>query len=675
MDGAATTTLADFIRARGDAILADWESAVRAATPPAQALGRTTLFDHVPQILGRIAEIAESLGRGSVPPLPTTLADVHALERLAEGFELEQVVAEFTTLRDCIMTRWWAEAGPPPIAEVQILQRAVDRAIHASVSRFIRARDRTLKSLDLISAAALESRETDELLARLLGVLVETTESVDTAAILLTTVDDPTVLELRASIGLEDDIACGFRLRIGEGFAGSVAAAGRPSMIADAAHDPLVRSPALRARGVRALYATPLSQDGQVIGVAQMGSRLTTEFSEQDKRLFAAMANRATAAITLHLLRADAERRRAELEAVFEAMPDAIFLADERGVTSCNRAALQLTGAQAPADLVGPVDALRRRFSIRDAADAAVDAASMPIARALAGEHVTDELRITTAAGESRDVRVAAAPVIVEGRPRGGVAVATDLTHLRDLERAREDFIGMVVHDLRTPLAAVRSLAQLTCRALETTGDKRNGERVERILSQVDRMGRLLSDMLDVTLADRGKLPVELQRFDLGQLVREVAAIWATSSTSHVFVVNAPDEASVCGDPDRLTQILNNLLSNAVKYSPRGGHVRVSVAACEDVVATTIADEGIGMTAEEVATIFRPYARATGATSQRIRGHGLGLHVVASLVRAHGGAIEVQSEPGKGTRVRFTIPRARSTTEARGDRSPSGSRP
>jgi signal transduction histidine kinase len=307
-----TARLSDFIRSRQADILRDWERGVR-ALPKAAGLSEPRLVDHVPALLGRIADLADALAAGAEPPIPGELPEKHAHQRLDEGFDLLEVVAEYAVLRDCI-TQLWASAAPEgqldPVG-LRALHRAIDRAIGASVHHYTHARDLTLQSLDRISAAALEARSVDELLERLLRVLLETTSAVDTATIMLRQDDR---LVVRASVGLEDEVKNKFAVRIGEGFAGTIAETRRPLALKAAATDALLLSSWLRARGVKGLYGVPLLDGEEVIGVAQIGSCTAQEFSQQDKRLLATLASRATTAIVQHLLRHAAELRTRELD-------------------------------------------------------------------------------------------------------------------------------------------------------------------------------------------------------------------------------------------------------------------------------------------------------------------------------------------------------------------------
>ncbi len=303
--------LAAFLRQQRQAILEAWEVEVR-RLPAAQALDRTALRNHLPQLLERIADwlarprqqgVAEGLG---------DIPDVHALERLGEGFDLRQVVTEYRLLRGCVL-RLWAQHGGAArehSTEAAILfQEAIDEAVAASVARYTQARERTLQGLDRISAAALGSADLGTFLPRLLRVLRETVVVVDSVVVLLR---EGEALRVVASEGLPEE-APSFRLRLGEGFAGTVAATGKPLLLHDATTDPLVKSHALRAAGIRTLYGVPLLVEGEVLGVAHMGSR-AHEFSDEDLLLFRTMAARATGLIAQTQAHARERAARAEAE-------------------------------------------------------------------------------------------------------------------------------------------------------------------------------------------------------------------------------------------------------------------------------------------------------------------------------------------------------------------------
>jgi PAS domain S-box-containing protein len=326
--------IAELVRHRRDDILRSWEAAVR-AMPRARELDRLTLIDHIPDLLERIAQMIEDLSRGRTPTQHQAVAGRHAMSRLEEGFDLQQVIRELRVLRQCIFhVLSDPTLGIVKLDELRALDDAIDTAISASVEHYIQIRERTLQGFDRVTTAALESSSLDDLLRRLLQVLQETTPAIDTSSIYLR---DGDVLRVRAAVGVDGAVEQAAAMRIGEGFAGAIAARNEPMTL----HYPSaaqLRSPAMARVGVRVLYGVPIVDRGEVIGVAKIGSLTAEQFSLQDQRIFAAMVARASAAIVQHLLRDQAQRATAllaEQERQFRALADNIpqltWMADASG--------------------------------------------------------------------------------------------------------------------------------------------------------------------------------------------------------------------------------------------------------------------------------------------------------------------------------------------------------
>jgi PAS domain S-box-containing protein len=312
------------------------------------------------------------------------------------------VVLEYSLLRECILRRWGSRIDSPRIESgISVLNRAIDRAIAASADSYSHARDRTLHALDRISAAALEAQGLDDLLHRLLDALVETTAAVDSAVIYLS--EPPNWLRPRATAGVGRGIMAGRTLRFGQGLAGHVAQVRRP-ILRSASKGPL-EPDTLVPPGTRAVYGVPLIDGSELIGVAQIGSHSAWDFSEQDKLLFFAMANRATSAIVQQLLReanekrarelaAEVERRRA-LEAVVSVHPDFMYLLDVRQrVTWANASLLRLWGKTLE-------EAIGKTFAELGHPRHLVKQHTEELKRALAGETVRGSSEYTSPSGQT----------------------------------------------------------------------------------------------------------------------------------------------------------------------------------------------------------------------------------------------------------------------------------
>jgi PAS domain S-box-containing protein len=318
--------LGTVIRDKRTEILARWQRRVR-ALPHAQRLDQPRLVDHIPELLDRIAWMTEARGHETRPELGKRVSTQHAIARLEEGFDLLEVVDEFGVLGE-VLRDILSESGETfGVEEIGILDRAIHTAVRDSVERYTDVRERTLQGFDRIGVAALESRNLDDLLRRLLQVMSETTPSIEMGSIYLR---DGDLLRVRAAVGLGREIEEGLSMRIGEGFAGLVAERGEPMTLHHPSAEQL-RSPALASANLRVIYGVPIRADDRVIGVAKIASRTADDFSLQDMRIFGAMVARASAAILAHVLREQAEESERQLRALADNIPQLAWMADARG--------------------------------------------------------------------------------------------------------------------------------------------------------------------------------------------------------------------------------------------------------------------------------------------------------------------------------------------------------
>jgi two-component system, OmpR family, sensor histidine kinase MtrB len=216
-------------------------------------------------------------------------------------------------------------------------------------------------------------------------------------------------------------------------------------------------------------------------------------------------------------------------------------------------------------------------------------------------------------------------------------------------------FLAAVVHDLRNPLAPLKLAAESGKRP-EVLQDPVRVQRFLTVISkQVDHLERMTSDLLDSARIEAGQLELRLAYCDLREIVRTVQELFGTSSSQHQLQISVPrDPVWIRADELRIQQVLANLLSNAIKYSPDGGTVTVAVQCTNDVGCITVTDPGIGIEPDDLQRIFEPFRRSSSV--ERIPGVGLGLAVTRRLVIAHGGTIEVRSEPGVGTTFSVLLP-------------------
>jgi PAS domain S-box-containing protein len=232
--------------------------------------------------------------------------------------------------------------------------------------------------------------------------------------------------------------------------------------------------------------------------------------------------------------------------------------------------------------------------------------------------------------------------------------------------RARDVFLSIAAHELRTPITALKGSAQLLVRQQERgTLDPARLTRTLGVLNgAADRLAALTDDLLDVSRIRTGQLPLTIAPLDLPTLVREaVARARERHSGAHQLVLDLPAGLPpVPGDAARLDQVLTNLLDNAIKYSPAGGHVTVTMRPAEGGILTTVRDEGIGLPPESIEAIFEPFGRAPNAARSQLPGLGLGLYICRSIVERHNGRIWAESAgEEQGTTIALWLPAGEAT--------------
>lgn len=227
--------------------------------------------------------------------------------------------------------------------------------------------------------------------------------------------------------------------------------------------------------------------------------------------------------------------------------------------------------------------------------------------------------------------------------------VASAFNSMADrLEERRQEqlrFIASIAHDLRNPLNSMF----LAFEVLATRSGNEERELVEILSRQVKNLDRLVSDLLDTSRIEAGQLDLELSEHDVRLLIKDSVELHRPGADLHDFRIEIPDEPLLCKcDARRISQVINNLVSNAVKYSPNGGVVKVRAWKRDDGFMVSVADRGIGIAREELENIFKPFHRVK-ATRGTIPGIGLGLSASRRIVEAHGGKLQVESTPGKGS--------------------------
>jgi two-component system phosphate regulon sensor histidine kinase PhoR len=258
---------------------------------------------------------------------------------------------------------------------------------------------------------------------------------------------------------------------------------------------------------------------------------------------------------------------------------------------------------------------------------------------------------------EPRTLAMRATPLADRG-PTGRIVVTlVDITQRRRLEVLRRDFVANASHELKTPVAAVRALAETLLTALPD--DPGAGLRfAERIGREAERLDVLVRDLLDLSRVDRGALDVE--PVDLVGLVKEIVGGYADRAEERRIKLSTELQSGVAirGDRAQLGLLLSNLVDNALRYTPGKGSVRVRLEAVEGRAVVQVRDTGEGIPAAELPRVFERFYRVDKARTRQTGGTGLGLAIVRHVAEAHGGTVQVDSELARGTTFTVTLPLA-----------------
>jgi len=294
-------------------------------------------------------------------------------------------------------------------------------------------------------------------------------------------------------------------------------------------------------------------------------------------------------------------------------------------------------------------------------------------------DHVTKEIEVKSIDDHTRKILQASTAIIENqaGKTVGMVSVLSDITRQKEIEEMKSAFVAHVSHELRTPLFAIeQSLALLLEK--EKAHLSANEEQFLAIAHRnIIRLSRLVDDLLDVAKLEAGQMRLRKTCFSIGDLVRhtvETVRGWAGTNALTIEERYPQSDLEVEADPDRITQVVTNLLSNALKFTPPGGKILVELdtdyrdpANSRPWVAVSVEDTGIGIAKEDQERIFEKFEQVSLVAPKGVSSTGLGLTIAKEIVELHGGKIWVESDPGKGSRFTFIIPKDSGASEEERD--------
>jgi two-component system CheB/CheR fusion protein len=248
-----------------------------------------------------------------------------------------------------------------------------------------------------------------------------------------------------------------------------------------------------------------------------------------------------------------------------------------------------------------------------------------------------------------------------QGEILGWVGSSTDIDEQKKQEEKKDEFIGIASHELKTPLTSLKAYTQLVEAVIK--GNDPDMQKLQTYItktgSYIDKLNALVSDLLDVSKIQSGKLTFDMQDVDFDAMVMETIEM-LTHTNHHKLIIKGKTHKKVKGDKSRLEQVIENLISNAVKYSPKADKVKVELIVENDCVHFAVTDYGIGIPPDKLENIFNRFYRVEGMT-HKFQGLGIGLYISSEIIKRHKGKIWADSIVGEGSTFHFTLPVADNT--------------
>lgn len=378
----------------------------------------------------------------------------------------------------------------------------------------------------------------------------------------------------------------------------------------------------------------------------------TAELSDANAQLTGEIAERTLAQTALGKALEASRQDREKLDGILRSVGDGLVVTDARlNVLHMNRAAEKLLDLPLERALGQPLERLHGTTGL-----------SGKLRMSLAGPQTISSFDFELPGDNPKHPRVfdvRFSRLESDQELPGGVLLIREVTRERELDRLKNAFLGMAAHELNTPLAAILGFSELLTmddNAVKIT-DEQQEEYLRLIHGKALELSRLVDDLLDISRVEAGQqLVLDYEPVQLDELLRTVLRPYQEKSPRHRFELHfATAKTEIEADAGRIRQVLNNLVSNAVKYSPQGGLIKIAVEDHAGQCRLTVADEGIGMTPEQVEHIFDRFYRAD-STNTAVQGVGLGMSIVHHIIKAHQGDIRVESQLGRGTEVTLVLP-------------------
>jgi len=352
----------------------------------------------------------------------------------------------------------------------------------------------------------------------------------------------------------------------------------------------------------------------------------------------------------------DIAHEKSRMGTLISQVSDGVMATDrEKQVALANPAFLQLTGYRGDSPIGLPVKDLIRNERLLQLID---EALSMPPEQFA---ELTEEFD-QGALAENQETVLAVRCVPFRDRLHrnlGTVTVVHDITALKKMDKIKSDFVSMVAHEIKSPMNSVLALVKVIQDGLAGNVAEKQQEILGRVSEKIKGLSDLAADLLDLSRIESGLITLEKERLQIASLLSEQVTFHQTRAQGkniHLSLEPVSELPPILANKRAIEEVIANLLTNAIKYTPEAGKVAVSAAAEKDYVHVAVKDTGFGIGPEDLKRVFDRFYRVKNDHTRMISGTGLGLAIVKSILEAHNGRIEVESEPGHGSTFHVFLP-------------------
>lgn len=350
-----------------------------------------------------------------------------------------------------------------------------------------------------------------------------------------------------------------------------------------------------------------------------------------------------------------AEEGKARLETVLQQLPVGVLMVDAKGKRlEGNRQLIQIMGQQVKSILQKDGN-FRSLTAFREGN--ALMVKDWPLARALGkGETISGEEIEYLRNDRKIFLRVNAAPIKNKNKQViAAVSTIDDITPEKELEKRKDDFVNMASHELKTPITSLKIYIEVLLSQIKNFKDPKVVKTLLSVKSQTERLQELVSELLDMSRIQTGKLHFDKQQFSLDELIKETSEILQKTTKQHLITFKG-EKLTVNADRFRIYQVITNLITNAIKYSPEGKRIKIALKKSNSKAVVSVSDEGIGISKEQQKKIFERLYQVSDPHEKTYPGLGMGLYISKEIIKRHRGMIWVEGEKGKGSTFYFSLP-------------------